>query len=153
MERLAEELAVTPETIDDWEANRIPIPRVDQSDLRWVLQVAAQERLLEAAGLPECSWFKTQVKASDSSSRSGLRELHATIEAHTRTCPVCRARADYLRHHGDLGPLPKPTLWGHQRASLLDAVGSIPSWLKRNIPVVVVTFLLLLVYLRACTER
>ncbi|MEJ2217464.1 MAG: hypothetical protein P8099_12705 [Gemmatimonadota bacterium] len=129
-EQLAAELGVTEAEVEAWEAGRMAVPKSAARRLAWRAALAERKAALAASGLPECDWLKAwEAEPVPTKMKERVKRLEAA-NAHAAACPVCKARADYVKQH--LPPLPEQPVpaWAGALRWFMAKVQLLPKWAR-----------------------
>lgn len=125
-DQLAADLDVTPDVVRAWADGRARVPKRHARLIQY--SVAAEERqsALRASGLPECEWMRKKDEELEKLGDDDLLEVAKEMKEHSKTCPMCVARARFLdEHFGPMPALPAPP-W----LRIFGLIAAIPSWAR-----------------------
>jgi hypothetical protein len=123
-DQLAAELNVTPRVVQAWTTGRVGIPRRHAMDM-WLLAVAEMRNAAPKEGEPpECEWIRNQERQPVPSGTDALIEFTKSIEKHTKVCPVCIARRNFVEER--IGPMPPQSRW----MGVFGMIARVPAWAR-----------------------
>lgn len=127
---LAAHLVVPVQAVDAWEDGRSTVPRRYARQLRFEVAHGAQQRALEAAGLPQCEWMAGWERRFEAASDRRATKLLEEVDPHFAGCERCRARDAYARDH--LPALPEPPVAGWLAALRWTSrqIERLPAWTR-----------------------
>ena len=102
---MSAEFGMTPAIVSGWERGTVRVPTDVERMIRWRLAVAERDALLDASGLPSCAEAEAIDENATGKGGEQLLAILEQLERHGETCPVCRARAEFLERHAP--PLPE----------------------------------------------
>ena len=135
---LAAELGLTPAVIDAWEAGTLAVPKDEARQLRYRVAVQERDRLVAAAGLPECATADAILARAQAFYASGGKDLKSAnailreMETHRRDCPTCETRRAFVATLPPLPEMPLAQLGGGAgiMLRLSETIGRLPAWAR-----------------------
>ena len=130
VEDIAAELDIPLHSVEAMEAGAIRVPGRVAKDLAFRAALRQRQAVLEASGLPECPTAAALERAATGAEGESAVGLFEKLTAHSASCPVCKARRDYLDSHAPALPEYPMPLWIRGIGWVERQLGRMPRFLR-----------------------
>src|SRR5688500_7790760 len=129
-DQLAADYNVTPHVVAAWERGTLRVSRDIAQQLRWRVAIVERQAVIAASGLAECRVAESLDQAAVGRKGQALVEAWDRLKEHGDSCPVCRARVEYVELHGPALPeLPMPW-WARLFIAINALIDRLPAGLR-----------------------
>jgi hypothetical protein len=122
IEDVAADFNVPPHSVEAMESGAIRVPSRIGKDLAFRAALRERQRTLETSGLPECPTAAALERVASGEKGESALALLEKLNAHSASCPECRARSEYVERHG-------PALPDYPMPEWIQAIG----WMDRGL--------------------